>query len=146
MFLSSRHPVLASAVLAIALATLSAVAGTTVADLFEGDPYQSHPWPDMRREFLGRDARTVFDERVQVKGPAFAEDPMNVPITVSVRDLPGIERIVVLVDRNPIRKAREAPPARPLPSRAAPRRAGTRWPGSARPTASSGSWPWPAWP
>ena len=85
MFLSSRHPVLASAVLAIALAALSAVAGTTGADLFEGDPYQSHPWPDMRREFLGRDARTVFDERVQVKGPAFAEDPMNVPITVSVR-------------------------------------------------------------
>ena len=110
MFLSSRHPVLASAVLAIALATLSAVAGTTVADLFEGDPYQSHPWPDMRREFLGRDARTVFDERVQVKGPAFAEDPMNVPITVSVRDLPGIERIVVLVDRNPIRKVLEYQP------------------------------------
>ena len=116
MFLSSRHPVLASAVLAIALATLSAVAGTTVADLFEGDPYQSHPWPDMRREFLGRDARTVFDERVQVKGPAFAEDPMNVPITVSVRDLPGIERIVVLVDRNPIRKVLEYQPVSALPS------------------------------
>ena len=116
MFLSSRHPVLASAVLAIALAALSAVAGTTGADLFEGDPYQSHPWPDMRREFLGRDARTVFDERVQVKGPAFAEDPMNVPITVSVRDLPGIERIVVLVDRNPIRKVLEYQPVSALPS------------------------------
>jgi len=116
MFLSSRHPVLASAVLAIALAALSAVAGTTVADLFEGDPYQSHPWPDIRREFLGRDARTVFDERVQVKGPAFAEDPMNVPITVSVRNLPGIERIVVLVDRNPIRKVLEYQPVSALPS------------------------------
>ena len=116
MFLSSRHPALASAVLAIALAALSAVAGTAAADLFEGDPYQSHPWPDIRREYLGRDARAVFDHRVQVRGPAFAEDPMHVPITVSVKALPGVDRIVVLVDRNPIRKVLEYQPMTALPS------------------------------
>ena len=41
---------------------------------------------------------------------------MNVPITVSVRDPPGIERIVVLVDRNPIRKVLEYQPVSALPS------------------------------
>ncbi len=45
----------------------------------------------------------VFDPRVRVLGPAFAEDPMNVPITVAT-DLPGVQRLLVLVDRNPIRK------------------------------------------
>jgi sulfur-oxidizing protein SoxY len=85
-------------------------------DPFEGDPYQSHPWVDMRKEYLGATAATVFDERVQVRGPAFAEDPMNVPISISVRDLPGVDRIVVLVDRNPIRKVLEYQPLSALPS------------------------------
>lgn len=86
------------------------------ADVFEGDPYKSHPWPDMRREFLGRDARVRFDERVHVAGPSFAEDPMNVPITVSAQGLGAVERIVVLVDRNPIRKVLEYMPTGALPS------------------------------
>lgn len=85
-------------------------------DPFEGDPFQSHPWVDMRKEYLGANAKTVFDERVQVRGPAFAEDPMNVPITVSVKDLAGVDRIVVLVDRNPIRKVLEYQPMSALPS------------------------------
>jgi sulfur-oxidizing protein SoxY len=80
------------------------------ADPFEGDPHQSRAWPDLKREFLGTKARVAFDARVQVQGPAFAEDSMNVPITVRVRDLPDVQRIVVLVDRNPIRKVLEYRP------------------------------------
>jgi sulfur-oxidizing protein SoxY len=86
------------------------------ADVFEGDPYKSHPWPDMRREVLGCNARVRFDERVRVTGPSFAEDPMNVPITVSAQGLGGVERIVVLVDRNPISKVLEHMPTGALPS------------------------------
>jgi hypothetical protein len=37
------------------------------ADPFEGDPDKSHPWPDMRREFLDRDARVRFGERVYAR-------------------------------------------------------------------------------
>ncbi|NWG74685.1 MAG: quinoprotein dehydrogenase-associated SoxYZ-like carrier, partial [Rubrivivax sp.] len=74
------------------------------------------PWPDMRREILGRGARVRFDDRVKVSGPSFAEDPMNVPITVSAKGLAGVERIVVLVDRNPIRKVLEYVPLGALPS------------------------------
>jgi sulfur-oxidizing protein SoxY len=80
------------------------------------DPYKSLPWVDMRREYLGASVRTVFDDRVKVVGPAFAEDPMNVPISVSAPALQGVERIVVMVDRNPIRKVLELQPLGALPS------------------------------
>jgi sulfur-oxidizing protein SoxY len=85
-------------------------------DPFDGDPYKSHQWTELRKEFLGPKARTVFDERVKVQGPASAEDPMNVPITVSAVGLPGVERIMVLVDRNPIRKVLELTPVAAQPA------------------------------
>jgi sulfur-oxidizing protein SoxY len=87
----------------------------TPADPFDGDPFKSFQWPELKKEFLGPKARTVFDARVKVQGPAFAEDPMNVPITVST-DLPGVQRIVVLVDRNPIRKVLELQPLAAQPA------------------------------
>ena len=93
----------------------SAAAAASGADPFEGDPFQSFQWPELRKEFLGAAARTQFDPRVRVQGPAFAEDPMNVPITVAV-DLPGVQRLIVLVDRNPIRKVLELQPVAALPA------------------------------
>ena len=87
----------------------------TSADPFEGDPFKSYQWPELKKDFLGAGARTVFDARVTVQGPVFAEDPMNVPITVSA-DLPGVQRILVLVDRNPIRKVLELQPMAAQPA------------------------------
>lgn len=82
---------------------------------FEGDPFESGIWIDMRREHLGG-AKVVYDPRVVVEGPAFAEDPMNVPISVRVDPALGaVERIVVLVDRNPIRKVLDYEPGAALP-------------------------------
>jgi sulfur-oxidizing protein SoxY len=78
-------------------------------DPFGGDPYKSFQWPELQREYLGAKARVQFDARVKVQGPAFAEDPMNVPITVTA-ELPGVQRVMVLVDRNPIRKVLEFQP------------------------------------
>ena len=63
----------------------------------------------MKREYLGARARVVFDPRVKVLGPVFAKDPMNAPVTVSA-ELPGVQRLIVLVDRNPIRKVLELQP------------------------------------
>jgi sulfur-oxidizing protein SoxY len=125
--MNAHHRTAALALLALAtgLAMPAATAGPPpqaraaaapgAADPFEGDPYQSMPWVDMRREYLGGEP-AVFDARVSVRGPAFAEDPMNVPITVSVSGLADIERIVVLVDRNPIRRVLEYQPLAALPS------------------------------
>lgn len=84
-------------------------------DPFEGDPYKSYQWVELKKEFLGPAARVVFDPRVKVMGPAFAEDPMNVPITVAT-DLAGVQRLVVLVDRNPIRKVLELQPLAAQPA------------------------------
>lgn len=76
-----------------------------VVDAFEGDPYKSGPWVDMRRAYLGPAAKVVFTDKVVVQGPTFAEDPMNVPISVRVDPSLGrVLQIVVMVDRNPIRK------------------------------------------
>ena len=85
------------------------------ADEFDGDPYKSYQWAELRKEFLGPKPRVVFDARVRVLGPAFAEDPMNVPITIAT-DLPGVQRMMVLVDRNPIRKVLELQPMAAQPS------------------------------
>ena len=80
----------------------------------DADPFGSMQWPELRREFLGP-GEVVFDRRVQVQGPAFAEDPMNVPISVSADGIADIDRITVLVDRNPIRKVLEFFPLTSLP-------------------------------
>ena len=105
------------ACLAAASSLWAAWAGAAAAaDPFEGDPYQSLPWADMRREYLGA-AVAEFDPRVVVQGPAFAEDPMNVPISVRADPSLGrVEQIVVLVDRNPIRRVLVYQPMQALPA------------------------------
>lgn len=90
-------------------------ASALAADDFGGDPFRSFQWEDLRRTYFG-DARLKFDDRVQVHGPAFAEDPMNVPITVTALGLGPVEAITVLVDRNPIRKVLEYFPVGAAPS------------------------------
>jgi sulfur-oxidizing protein SoxY len=90
--------------LALAVAALDvSQAEAQTPELNAVDPYQSYAWPDLHKLYLGREPY-VFDARVQVSGPAFAEDPMNVPISVDANDLPEVTQIVVMVDRNPIKK------------------------------------------
>ncbi|HZT56843.1 MAG TPA: quinoprotein dehydrogenase-associated SoxYZ-like carrier, partial [Burkholderiaceae bacterium] len=97
------------------IAVAASLAGATARAQTDGDPFGSFQWPDLKREFLhGGPVR--FDPRVQVRGPAFAEDPMNVPITVSADGLRDVDVIVVIVDRNPIRKVLEYFPLGALPA------------------------------
>ena len=84
----SRRAVLTLLAAAVAAAPAAAVRAAEALD----DPFGSLQWPDLKREFFGT-AKVVFDERVQVRGPAFAEDPMNVPISVSALGLPEVETI-----------------------------------------------------
>jgi len=87
-------------------------------DRTEGDPLGTLQWPDLRREFIGTDP-VRFTDRVAVRGPVMAEDPMNVPIMVDARTLARegvrIHRIRVVVDRNPIRHVLDFVPLRSLP-------------------------------
>lgn len=101
---------------ALCLAGALAGAAHAAPDPLAGDPFRSYPWIDMRRAYLD-DAPLRFDDRVQVQGPAFAEDPMNVPISLRVDPALGaVERIVVMVDRNPIRKVLDFFPTEALPA------------------------------
>ncbi len=74
----------------------------------DADPFGSMQWPELRREFFAG-GTLVFDPRVQV------QDPMNVPISVSADGIDDVERITVIVDRNPIRKVLEYFPVAALP-------------------------------
>lgn len=78
------------------------------------DPLNSPSWPDLKRKMLGK-ANVVFDSRVEILAPKVAEDSMNVPITVRVKDLQGIRQIVVIADLNPIVKVLEFEPLRAVP-------------------------------
>jgi sulfur-oxidizing protein SoxY len=109
-FVASAGLILGLALTAMPARSAGSAGSAEEAGFDPADPFRSLPWADMRRTYLGADARVVFDERVQVSGPGFAEDPMNVPITVAVKGLAGVRRIVVLVDRNPIRQVLEYQP------------------------------------
>jgi sulfur-oxidizing protein SoxY len=99
----------------LSLALAAGAAPSWSAAHFEGDPLESSAWPGLKREHFGR-AKVVFDDRVKVLGPGFAEDPMNVPISVLVQGIAAVQQMVVLVDRNPIRKVLEYTPNAALPN------------------------------
>ncbi|WP_234825125.1 quinoprotein dehydrogenase-associated SoxYZ-like carrier [Cupriavidus necator] len=90
-------------------------AGTASAVIGHGDPMQSPQWAWIHKELLQR-GPVVFDNRVRVTGPAFAEDPMRVPIAFDASALGEVDRIVVAVDRNPIREVLAFEPLRVRPS------------------------------
>lgn len=96
--------------LLLATAATFVVPARAADDDLGGDPFRSQQWPEMVKEFLGARARVEFDPRVQVRGPALADNPMVVPITVTTPGLSDVVQIMVLVDRNPIRKVLEFEP------------------------------------
>lgn len=127
----------------MAAATQSALAAEAAAANAAGgiaeDPFGSLQWPDLQREFFGQ-APVEFDARVQVRAPAFAEDPLNVPLSVAVRGPHEVMQVTVLVDRNPIRRVLDYFPVAAVPGialrfkleqaspvRAAARMANGRW-------------------
>lgn len=65
------------------------------------DPLRSPSWDAMVARHLDG-GTVVFDERVQLRMPDTAEDPLSVPVEVGVKNLEGIEEIRVFADLNPI--------------------------------------------
>lgn len=82
-------------------------AANSPSDQFGGDPQQSMQWPSLRAEFFKPSDKVEFDERVKIDVPPYAEDAMNVPVTLDASAIEGVKKVVVLVDRNPIRKVLE---------------------------------------
>lgn len=107
----------------VGLAAAAAAAGVPQAlraeeDPTGGDPMGSMQWPSLRQKYLGQ-APMRFSTQAILKGPTFAEDAMNVPLLLDARALAqtggGIERILVVADRNPVREVLEFEPLRALP-------------------------------
>ena len=116
-----RCMLLASAMLAGNFFAMSAHAapaelGPVKGDLTGGDPLGSMQWPDMKEQFFEANAKTVFDSRIKVTVPLFAEDAMNVPVSFDASSIGKVKKIVVLVDRNPIRKVLEFIPEKAKPA------------------------------
>ena len=116
-----RCMLLASAMMAGNFFAMSAHAapaelGAVKGDLTGGDPLGSMQWPAMKEQFFEADAKTVFDSRIKVTVPLFAEDAMNVPVSFDASSIGKVKKIVVLVDRNPIRKVLEFIPEKAKPA------------------------------
>ena len=65
------------------------------------DPLRSPSWDAMVARHLDG-GPVVFDERVQVRMPATAEDPLSVPVEARVQGLVGIQEIRLIADLNPL--------------------------------------------
>ena len=98
--------------------SLVAVPAFAQDDQTGGDPLGSMQYPSLREQTIGK-ATAKFSDAVMVKGPAFADDAMNVPLLVDARGLNnvggGVARIRVAVDRNPVRQVLDFEPLRALP-------------------------------
>lgn len=70
------------------------------------DPMGSPGWRIIEQRFFA-DQTVVFDDRVQVLAPQSAEDTFAVPGFVRVDGIEDIERLLVVIDLNPVQKVLE---------------------------------------
>ena len=99
---------------ATVVATALALLVNPVAAATTADPLNSGNW-EWVRDFLFDDAETVFDDRVLVRAPRYAEDNMNVPFVVDARALGDVQKIVVFADSNPILRVLSMEPVKAEP-------------------------------
>ena len=93
--------ILASITLFICLTSVVGATESTVSTKEVIDPLNSPQWGVMHKQFLNGET-VVFDDKVKVYAPEFAEDSMNVPISFDAGDLTDIKEVVVIADLNPI--------------------------------------------
>lgn len=82
--------------LGMSIAPLVAGAAETVKD-----PLDSPVWSSIQSKYFAN-APIVFDDRVKISVPSIVENQAQVPITADARALPGVTKLVVVADLNPI--------------------------------------------
>ncbi|MDO9381261.1 MAG: quinoprotein dehydrogenase-associated SoxYZ-like carrier [Hyphomicrobiaceae bacterium] len=75
------------------------------------DPLNSPVWPSIRSKYLSG-GPVVFDDRVKVSVPSIVENQAQVPITADARNLPGVKKLVIVADLNPIQHILTLTPAK----------------------------------
>ena len=78
------------------------------------DPLGSPMWPDMVERLLGG-GPVVFDDKVSVIVPSVVENQAQVPVTADARRLPGVAKLVVFADLNPIQHVLSLTPGQSAP-------------------------------
>lgn len=73
----------------------------TAMALAQADPLRSPSWDAMVARHLDG-GPVVFDERVRVRIPETAEDPLSVPVEASVDGLDDVEEMRLIADLNPL--------------------------------------------
>lgn len=89
-----------AAMIAFAMPT-AVLAAPVAANALPTDPLDSPMWEFHAQRLFGK-AHVVFDHAVRVHIPVVAENQRVFPVTVDARALPGVERIVIFADLNPI--------------------------------------------
>lgn len=76
--------------------------GTAMAHAKDAPPHDSSMWNYYHQRLLNNQD-FIFDDRVQVKTPPFAEDARQVPLEIDARSLPGTtQKIMLWAELNPI--------------------------------------------
>lgn len=86
---------------ALALLLLVGVPAAAPARVFPADPLGSPMWQAHAQTLFGGDP-VRFDPRVRIAFPAIAENQRVFPVAVDARTIPGVVRIVLMADLNPI--------------------------------------------
>lgn len=103
------------------------------------DPLGSPMWAYHARHLFGGDP-VVFDPRVIVDLPMLAENQHALPVTVDARALPGVRRVLVFADLNPIPVAVDFAPERAAPFLALRIKLDQRTPVRAAVQTADGTW------
>lgn len=69
------------------------------------DELKSPMWEFVAEQVFGEGAVVRFDPRVKVRFPEIAENQRVFPVEVDARAIPGVKRMVVIADLNPIQLA-----------------------------------------
>lgn len=92
----------------------TAIGTAPAAMALPADPLRSPMW-DYHASRLFGGAPVVFDSRVKVDLPLIAENQRAMPVTVDARALPGVRRILIFADLNPIPVAVDFAPGKAAP-------------------------------
>lgn len=93
---------------------IALLAATGVSAAPPADPLHSPNWNGLAKTFFG-DAPVRFDDRVRVVFPEIAEDQHEFPVEVDARAIPGVKRVLIFADLNPIPLAIDFAPAQAAP-------------------------------
>jgi sulfur-oxidizing protein SoxY len=97
-----------------AIAALAILITGPAAAEIPDDPLHSTMWATLAAKFFG-DATVVFDDHVKIVVPSITENQAQVPVTADARGVPGVVKMIVFADLNPIQHVLTLMPAKAAP-------------------------------